>query len=138
MNRIPLALLAVLLTATLPACKIVKTDAGGTAANSAGEAGDDARIAALLAPIHHAPTGARLACERAFLLTLDGSCETPIAGLAVAEGDALWLRGEILRPDGSERIADAIRGPATAGAALGVELARRLLARAPGGFFCWR
>ena len=48
MNRIPLALLAVLLTATLPACKIVKTDAGGTAANSAGEAGDDARIAALL------------------------------------------------------------------------------------------
>ncbi len=99
---------------------------------------DDARIAALLAPIHHAPTGARLACERAFLLTLDGSCETPIAGLAVAEGDALWLRGEILRPDGSERIADAIRGPATAGAALGVELARRLLARAPGGFFCWR
>ena len=99
---------------------------------------NDARAEALLAPIHHAPSGLRLACERAFLLTLDGSCETPIAGLSLLEGDEIWLRGEILRPDGSEAIADAIRGPATDGAELGAELARRLLAAAPAGFFCWR
>lgn len=98
----------------------------------------DARAEALLAPIHHGPSGLRLACERAFLLTLDGSCETPIGGLSVLEGDEIWLRGEILRPDGSEAIADAIRGPATDGAELGAELARRLLAAAPAGFFCWR
>ena len=99
---------------------------------------NDARAEALLAPIHHGPSGLRLACERAFLLTLDGSCETPIAGLSLLEGDEIWLRGEILRPDGSEAIADAIRGPAVEGAELGAELARRMLAAAPSGFFCWR
>ena len=43
----------------------------------------DERVAAMLAAIHHGDTGLRLAAERAFLLRLDGSCETPIAGLAL-------------------------------------------------------
>ena len=38
-------------------------------------------MAGLLAAIHDGPTGIRLAAERAFLRRLDGSCETPIAGL---------------------------------------------------------
>ncbi len=95
----------------------------------------DARVAALLAAIHHGPTGLRVTAERAFLTRLDGSCETPIAGLAVLEGDALWLRGEILRPDGSAAIAGERRGAATDGAALGVALADDLLGRAGPGFF---
>ena len=95
----------------------------------------DARVAALLAAIHHRPTGVRLAAERAFLARLDGSCETPIAGLALLEGDQLWLRGEILRPDGSQVIAGARRGPAADGAALGEALADELLSRAGPGFF---
>lgn len=99
---------------------------------------DDARAAALLAAIHDGPTGQRLAAERAFLKELDGSCETPIAGLAVLEGAEVWLRGEILRPDGSEAIADEGRAPVADAAALGQDLARRLLDRAPKGFFDWR
>ncbi|MGO4852659.1 hydroxymethylbilane synthase [Phaeovulum sp. W22_SRMD_FR3] len=99
---------------------------------------EDARAQALLAPIHHHETGLRLAAERAFLMTLDGSCETPIAGLAVIEGDTLWLRGEILRPDGSQSIQGEARGPLAEGAALGDRLARELLAQAPAGFFDWR
>ena len=98
----------------------------------------DTRTEALLAAIHHRPTGLRLAAERAYLAALDGSCETPIAGLAVIEGGTLWLRGEILRPDGSEAIAAEARAPLADGAALGAELARTLLARAPNGFFDWR
>ncbi|MBN2741952.1 MAG: hydroxymethylbilane synthase [Rhodobacteraceae bacterium] len=98
----------------------------------------DARCEALLAPIHHLPTAQRLAAERAYLATLDGSCETPIAGLAIIEGDELWLRGEILRPDGSEAISGEARGSISEGAALGDDLARRLLAKAPTGFFDWR
>ena len=47
----------------------------------------------MLAAIHDGPTGLQLAAERAFLLRLDGSCQTPIAGLAVGEADLLWLRG---------------------------------------------
>lgn len=96
-------------------------------------AGDD-RIAALLAGIHDADTGLRLAAERAFLAELDGSCQTPIAGLAVLEGDRLFLRGEILRPDGSEAIAGERRVLAADGAAAGADLARELLGRAPSGF----
>ena len=95
----------------------------------------DTRAAALLAAIHHPPTGRQLAAERAFLARLDGSCETPIAGLALLEGDALWLRGEILRPDGARVIAGDIRGRAADGAALGRALAEELLGRAGPGFF---
>jgi hydroxymethylbilane synthase len=98
----------------------------------------DDRVAGMLAAIHHGPTGVRLAAERAFLRVLDGSCETPIAGLAVLDGPSLWLRGEILRPDGSEAIRDEARGAASDAVALGEDLARRLLAAAPEGFFAWK
>ena len=42
-----------------------------------------------------------VACERAFLAVLDGSCKTPIAGHATIAGDAVQFRGLIARPDGS-------------------------------------
>lgn len=98
----------------------------------------DQRVAGLLAAIHDGPTGVRLAAERGFLARLDGSCETPIAGLAVIEGDALWLRGEILRPDGTESITGERRGPISDAAAMGRDLADEVLGRAPAGFFSWR
>lgn len=96
---------------------------------------DDDRVAVLLAAIHHGPTGLRLAAERAFLTRLNGSCETPIAGLAVLEGDGLWLRGEILRPDGTASVSGELRGAAADGAAMGAALAEDLLGRAGPGFF---
>ena len=99
---------------------------------------DDGRAAAMLAAIHHGETGLRLAAERAYLAALDGSCETPIAGLATLEGATLTLRGEILRPDGSEVISGQLQGPVADGAAIGEALARDLLAQAPKGFFDWR
>ncbi|MEZ5793838.1 MAG: hydroxymethylbilane synthase [Defluviimonas sp.] len=99
---------------------------------------DDGRAEALLAAIHDVATGARLAAERAFLATLDGSCETPIAGLAELDGDTIWLRGEILRPDGSEVIRGERRSAVADGAEAGADLARALLARGGPGFFDWR
>ncbi len=99
---------------------------------------DDSRVADMLAAIHDSQTGLRLAAERAFLATLDGSCETPIAGLAELDGGTLRLRGEILRPDGSESLKDDATAPVEDGAALGREMARRLLERAGPGFFDWR
>ena len=94
----------------------------------------DARAAEMLAAIHHGETGLRLAAERAFLRTLDGSCQTPIAGLAVLE-NGLWLRGEILRPDGTRAITGERRGAVSDGAAMGEDLARELLGKAGPGFF---
>lgn len=96
---------------------------------------DDARATEMLAAIHDAPTGHRLAAERAFLAALDGSCETPIGGLAELSGDTLRLRGEILRGDGSEVLVDDQSGPVSDGAALGKSMAAKLLAQAGPGFF---
>lgn len=98
----------------------------------------DTEVATMLAAIHDRETGERLAAERAFLAALDGSCETPIAGLAVHDGKGLWLRGEILRPDGSEVIPGERRMPVADAADAGTDLARELLSQAPKGFFDWR
>ncbi len=95
----------------------------------------DARIADLLLPLHDRDTGLRVDAERAFLRRLDGSCQTPIAGLAILDGASLILRGEILRPDGSEVLSGERHGPATIGPAMGADLAQELLAQAGPGFF---
>lgn len=99
---------------------------------------DDSRVAAMLEAIHHVETGQRLAAERAFLAALDGSCETPIAALAELDGGTLRLRGEVLRPDGSESLSDDQSCPIEDGADLGREIAAKLLEQAGEGFFDWR
>lgn len=99
---------------------------------------DDSRAAGLLEAIHDPATGQRIAAERALLAGLDGSCETPIAGLADLSGGTLSLRGEVLRPDGSEAIGDIAGAPAEDAEALGRDMARRLLEQAGPGFFDWR
>ncbi|WP_306754567.1 hydroxymethylbilane synthase [Paracoccus actinidiae] len=96
---------------------------------------DDEVAAMLLAAIHHGPTGHRIAAERAFLARLDGSCQTPIAGLAEIRDDTLLLRGEILRPDGSAAISGHREGSLQDGPAMGADLAQELLDRAGAGFF---
>jgi hydroxymethylbilane synthase len=97
----------------------------------------DHRAAAMLEAIHHGPTGQRLVADRAFLKGLDGSCQTPIAGLAELDGGIVRLRGEILRPDGSEVLTDDRTAPVEDGAALGAAMARDLRAQAGEGFFDW-
>lgn len=97
--------------------------------------GDDTRTGEMLEAIHHGPTGLRLAAERAFLAALDGSCQTPIGGLAELDGGRLRLRGEILRTDGSRVLADDGIAPVEDGPELGRAMARGLLDRAGPGFF---
>jgi hydroxymethylbilane synthase len=99
---------------------------------------NDLNTAGLLEAIHDIPTGQRLSAERAFLKELDGSCETPIAGLAELQGGHIHLRGEVLRPDGSEAINDHATAPIEDAAILGQELAKKLLSEAGEGFFDWR
>jgi len=99
---------------------------------------DDSATADMLAAIHHTPTGQRLAAERAFLAALDGSCETPIAGLAELDGTTLRLRGEVIRPDGSESVADDQTGAIEDGPEMGRAMARKLLEQGGPNFFDWR
>lgn len=83
-------------------------------------AGDDATHD-LVGRIHHPDTAAALTLERAFLRVLDGSCRTPIAGLARVTGDTLRFDGLILRPDGSQAHAIARSGPVGDAEAIGRE-----------------
>lgn len=62
----------------------------------------DAQTCEAVAKLDHEPTAIALACERAFLAALDGSCRTPLAALATLDGDKLKFRGEVLALDGSE------------------------------------
>lgn len=96
--------------------------------------GGDARAAEMLAAIHDAATALPLAAERAFLAALDGSCQTPIAGLATVDGNVITLMGEILKPDGSARFAGTRAGPLDQAAEIGTALAQALLAEAGADF----
>ncbi|WP_298259971.1 hypothetical protein [uncultured Litoreibacter sp.] len=73
-----------------------------------------------------------------YLAQLEGSCETPIAGLAELEGGTVKFRAEILRPDGSEALSDAETSSIEDAAEMGRAVADRLTARAPENFFDWQ
>lgn len=96
---------------------------------------DDSNTKSLLAAIHHSETGICVEAERAFLAALDGSCRTPIAGLATMDGDTLSLRGLIVRPDGSETLAAQRDGSVADARTLGRLLGESLRDRAGPGFF---
>lgn len=87
----------------------------------------DARTRELLEPLHHRATAERVLAERAMNRRLQGGCEVPIAAFAVHEGDALWLRGLVGRPDGSATLRAEGRGPRHEPEALGMAVAEQLL-----------
>lgn len=89
---------------------------------------DDTRAA--LAPLDHAATSVSLTAERAFLGELDGSCRTPIAGLATVNGAGVRLRGLILTPDGREMFEAHRSGGVADAARLGVDAALEVKAAA--------
>jgi len=92
---------------------------------------EDERISGAVAAIDHQATGLEVAAERALLAELDGSCKTPIAGLArLGEEDRLHLRGLVARPDGSEVHVTEREGLAADGVAMGRDAGRELKALA--------
>ena len=64
---------------------------------------NDEQICELLTRVNHPETYRCVEAERAFLKVLDGSCQTPIGGLAVLNGSKFSFRGLVIRPDGSEK-----------------------------------
>jgi hydroxymethylbilane synthase len=91
---------------------------------------DDATTRALLEPLDDAVSATAVACERAFLGTLEGSCKTPIAGLAEIAKDRMRFRGMILTPDGSEWFETELTGAADGAERIGTEAGEALLMRA--------
>jgi hydroxymethylbilane synthase len=94
---------------------------------------DDRAARDVLQALDDAPASTAVSAERAFAHRLGGSCQSPIA--AFAEIDAagrLTLQGLVAEPDGSRLIRDTITGAASEAAALGRELAERVLAAGAG------
>ena len=104
--------------------------------------GDDAALAARLAPLHHAPTALALAAERALSRRLNGGCSAPLAGHATFGDGELRMTARVIGIDGTRTLEarDAVRlarpadgaadDPAAleAARALGTRLAEALLA----------
>jgi hydroxymethylbilane synthase len=93
----------------------------------------DARALDALMPITDAAAYAELAVERAYLTVLEGSCRTPIAGLARFADGRVRFRGEVLRTDGTESFEIEAEGPAADAARLGADAGGELKARLPAG-----
>ena len=65
---------------------------------------DDEEAMAVCALIDHAPTAIATAAERAFVAALDGSCRTPMAGLARMRAGRLRFEAEVLTLDGQRAL----------------------------------
>ncbi|KAA5606968.1 hydroxymethylbilane synthase [Roseospira marina] len=95
---------------------------------------DDDRARAWIEALDCRDSHLRVAAERAFLAGLDGSCRTPIAGLAEWTAPGMMrLRGLIVRPDGRNPLDTERSGPVAdraAAEAMGADAAAELVERA--------
>ena len=94
---------------------------------------DDAATRAALAPLLDKATAQALAAERAFLTALDGSCRTPIAGLAQIDGDELSFYGEVLKADGTQTFVVRRKGRAIDAAMIGADAGNEIVLKLPHG-----
>ena len=103
--------------------------AGGQGAVGIELRSEDVAVLALLQPLHHAPTAARVAAERAMNRRLEGGCQVPIACYAeyTDDGKSLWLRGLVGKPDGSLILRAHAVAPIAEAEQLGINVAEDLL-----------
>ena len=90
---------------------------------------DDEFTLAMTSGLDHRET--RLAClaERAFLRSLGGGCQFPIAAHAIIEDQEMNLVGLVAMPDGSKILRDQLSGPRDNAEEIGSSLAARLIER---------
>jgi hydroxymethylbilane synthase len=86
----------------------------------------DGALRQRLAPLNDPASAACAAAERAMLAALDGSCRTPIAGLATIAHGRLGLDALLLTPDGNAERRGRIEGAIGDAVSLGAELGQRL------------
>jgi hydroxymethylbilane synthase len=89
---------------------------------------NDLATMGLLSKLNDPPTAAAVRAERAMLHGLGGGCHVPIGAATRVDGQVLTLRGVVLLPDGSRRIAGQMTSALRDAEALGRRLADELLA----------
>jgi hydroxymethylbilane synthase len=93
---------------------------------------DRPQFTPFLQALDHAPTRAAVLCERAFLRTVGGGCQTPIGAYARCDGERITLAAAVCSPDGKNKLQERMQGPISEGEALGERLAKRLLDQGAG------
>ncbi len=81
------------------------------------------------ASLNDAPTALCAKIERDFLRALFGGCATPVSALATWKDDTILFQGNILSPDGKEKLETTMNSPATQSTELGTTAAQALIAR---------
>jgi hydroxymethylbilane synthase len=94
---------------------------------------DDTRTREFLARIDHPDTSTAIACERAFLAELDGSCKTPIGGHADISAATIHFRGLLAHPNGNPSCEHKTHGPRADAIKIGTEAGRAIKRDAPPG-----
>jgi hydroxymethylbilane synthase len=89
---------------------------------------DQPALSELLARLTHARSATTTTAERAIAATLNASCHSPVASYATLDGTKLTLEALVARADGSEVLRRRSTGDGADAAALGVALAKELLA----------
>jgi hydroxymethylbilane synthase len=87
----------------------------------------DSDVMPFLKMLDHAPSHSAAKAERAFLKTLGGSCQTPIAGYASIESGELTMRGLVISPDGQQLVSAKENGRPFDAEGVGERLAQKLL-----------
>lgn len=88
---------------------------------------DDAELRGILSRIHDAHAFAEVRAERALLNALGGGCQTPLAALARAHGDALTLHACIASASGDQVLRVTLSGSTLDPEALGRAAAEQFL-----------
>jgi hydroxymethylbilane synthase len=92
----------------------------------------DSSTVQLLRLLEDTATRKVMDAERAFAARLGGSCQSPIAAYAELDADRITVRGLVAEPDGSRLLKSTVSGSAENPAALGRQLAERILADGAG------
>jgi hydroxymethylbilane synthase len=92
----------------------------------------DSRTVEFLRALEDPATRKVMDAERAFAARLGGSCQSPIAAYAQLDADRITLLGLVAEPDGSRLLKSTLSGSAENPAALGRQLAERILAAGAG------
>lgn len=92
---------------------------------------DDGPVQDIVRALNHGPTMIRVSSERSLLDALDGSCRTPVGGLAEFKDDgSLRLRALVAKADGSAVYETERTGPSSDGDAMGRDAGEELKRRA--------
>lgn len=126
---------------TLDAISPLETDtmlpAAGQGAIAITIRAGDERTKSLINQLNDPDSEARTTTERHFLAALNGSCKTPIAGLAELSSDSrrISFRGLVARPDGSGLMTVADEGPVEDAADIGFRAGQSLRPKMDKGYF---